>query len=83
MDQNGNPLSSGTSITVEGAGKDFILAGDKEVTLPDTQSRAWTTFSFSVSDAVDTTIAANRLVITIKSSGDNGRGSLIFSGIVR
>lgn len=83
MDQNGNPLTSGTSISVEGEGKDFILAGDKEVTLPDTQSKAWTNFSFSVSDAVDTLISTNRVVITIKSSGDNGKGSLIFSGIVR
>lgn len=83
MDQNGNPLTEGTSITVEGEGKDFILTGDKEVTLPDTQSRAWTTFSFSVSDAVDTVAAVNRLVITIKSDGENGKSTLIFSGIVR
>lgn len=83
MDQNGNPLTEGTSITVAGEGKDFTLTGDKEVTLPDTQSRAWTTFSFTVADALDTVVAVNRLVITIKSNGDNGKGSLVFSGIVR
>jgi hypothetical protein len=82
-DQNGNPLVEGTSISVSGQGKDFLLAGETEVTMPDTQSKSWTNFSFSISDAVDTTIAANKVVVTIKSVGSNGKSQMVISGIVR
>lgn len=82
MDQNSNPLVEGTTVSVSVEGKDYQLTGDKDITLPDTQSRSWTSFSFTIRDAVDTS-AVNPLTVTIKSNGLNGRSQLVFSGVVR
>jgi len=82
MDQNSNPLVEGTAISVTVEGKDYELSGDKDITLPDTQSRSWTSFSFTIRDLVDTA-AVNPLTVTIKSNGLNGKSSLVFSGVVR
>jgi hypothetical protein len=49
-DQNGNPLEEGTNITVDVKGKDLEALGAVDVTLPDTQSKSWTQFAFTVSD---------------------------------
>jgi hypothetical protein len=52
-DQLGNPLSSGTSISVSGIGLDSIgvvLNGDISVSVPDTRDRSWTSFSVGVTD---------------------------------
>jgi hypothetical protein len=52
-DQLGNPLSSGTSISVSGIGLDSIgvvLNGDVSTSIPDTRDRSWTTFSVGVVD---------------------------------
>lgn len=82
MDQHNNPLTEGTSITVAVEGKDYELSGDKSLTLPDTQSRSWTSFSFTIRDVVDTA-AVNPLRVSIKSDGGNGKAQLSISGIVR
>lgn len=81
-DQHGNPLSSGTSISVVVTGKDLESAGDISVELPDTQSKAWTQFSFSVTDT-DTLPKARNVHVKVTASGPNGKGAISASGIVR
>ncbi len=82
MDQHSNPLTEGTSISVTVEGKDYELSGDKSLTLPDTQSRSWTSFSFNIRDVVDTA-AVNPLRVMIRSEGGNGKAQLSISGVVR
>ena len=82
MDQHGNPLSSGTSISVVVTGKDLETAGDENVELPDTQSKVWTQFSFSVTDT-DTLPKARNVHVKVTVTGPNGKGSISASGIVR
>ncbi len=80
-DQNLNPLAGGTSIKVTVEGEDVKAQGDVDVVLPDTQSKAWTQFSFVVWDtSVDTLNIQSPVVISIKSEGPNGKASYIISG---
>jgi len=71
-DENGNPLASGTNITVNAAGTNVAAQGDISVTLPDTQSKTWTNFAFLVFDTNDTVNVANPCTITIQVSSPNG-----------
>jgi len=80
-DQNGNPLAAGTSITVSVEGDDVDAQGDLNVSLPDTQSPAWTQFNFLVYDIVDTVIVAKPVTIRISTTGPNGGGFITISGI--
>jgi hypothetical protein len=81
-DQNLNPLAPTTTIKVLVDGEDVKAQGDIDVTLPDTQSRAWTQFSFIVWDAkVDTTNSLTPVVITIQSDGPNGKAGITLSGV--
>jgi len=80
-DQNGNPLAAGTSITVIVEGDDVKAQGDLNVSLPDTQSPAWTQFNFLVYDIVDTVIVAKPVTIRISTTGPNGGGFITISGI--
>ena len=80
-DQNGNPLAAGTSITVIVEGDDVKAQGDLNVSLPDTQSPAWTPFNFLVYDIVDTVIVAKPVTIRIETTGPNGGGFITISGI--
>lgn len=80
-DQNNNPLAGGTSIKVAVEGEDVKAQGDIDVLLPDTQSRAWTQFSFVVWDSrVDTVNTLSQVVISIKSDGPNGRAAITLNG---
>jgi hypothetical protein len=80
-DQNSNPLAGGTTIRVTVEGEDVKSQGDIDITLPDTQSRSWTQFSFVVWDAkVDTLNVLSPVVILIKSDGPNGRAQVTLSG---
>ncbi len=80
-DQNGNPLSSGTGITVTVEGESVEAQGDLDVTLPDTQSPAWTQFNFVVYDTEDTLAAVHPATIKIETSGPNGGAFLTISGV--
>lgn len=71
-DENGNPLASGTNITVTAAGTSVATQGDVAVTLPDTQSKTWTNFSFIVFDTNDTLNVSNPCTITIQVNSPNG-----------
>jgi hypothetical protein len=78
-DQNGNPLAGGTSITVSVEGDDVEAQGDLEVSLPDTQSPAWTQFNFLVYDIVDS-VVTKPVTIRIATTGPNGDGFITISG---
>ena len=80
-DQNGNPLAGGTSIQVTVEGDDVDAQGDLDVSLPDTQSPAWTQFNFLVYDTVDSVNVAKPVTIRIVTSGPNGGGFITVSGI--
>ncbi|MBI5464464.1 MAG: hypothetical protein HY966_05880 [Ignavibacteriales bacterium] len=81
-DQNGNPLSSGTtiSVTVDGPGSgDLQLQGDMSLTMGDTQDTNATKFSMQVIDK-GRGGAYGTVNIRIAVSGDNGAASAAFSG---
>ncbi len=80
-DQNGNPLAEGTSISVSVDGESVKATGDVNVNLPDTQSRGWTVFSFTVFDTADTVDVAKPVTIKISTSGPNGATKLSLAGI--
>ena len=79
-DQNGNPLAGGTSITVSVEGDDVEAQGDLEVSLPDTQSPAWTQFNFLVYDTEDSVNVVKPVTIRITTTGPNGEGFITVSG---
>ena len=69
-DQNSNPLVAGTTINVTtDNGK---LVGDTNINLKDTQSRAWTTFAFTLTNAEPDTLAkdTNIKIQVISQNGD-------------
>jgi len=80
-DQYGNPLSNGQTITVTVEGDNIKGRGDLSLTLPDTQSKGWTQFSFSISDS-DTLDVARSVSVSIKTNGANGGTKYSFSGTV-
>lgn len=79
-DQNGNPLSEGTTVTVTVEGENIDALGTLEAELPDTQSPSWTTFSFLVFDTQDTVTAVKPVSISIETTGPNGGALLGISG---
>jgi len=83
MDENGNPLAGGTSITVTVGGTNVAAEGDVAVTLPDTQSKTWTNFGFTVYDTADTINVVNPVSIEVSTSGPNGGEHLTISGTSR
>jgi hypothetical protein len=81
QDQNGNPLAEGTEISVSIEAGDIKAVGNIDVSLPDTQSPSWTTFSFSLIDAKPDTAFANQAAIKINTSGPNGSAQISISGV--
>jgi hypothetical protein len=79
-DENQNPLSSGTSITVNVNGPDVATQGDVSVNLPDTQSKSWTHFNFLAYDSNDTISVAKPVTIVISVTGPNGSAKATISG---
>ena len=71
-DKYGNPLASGTNISVAVQGVNVASQGDVQVSLPDTQDKAWTHFQFTVYDTNDTVNVANPCQITITVTSPNG-----------
>lgn len=86
-DQNGNPLSAGTTIKASFQGEGITLFGNAVVSatgikLPDTQITGpdLTEFSFKVKDtSVDTD--ATDVIINISVTGANGEASASISGV--
>jgi len=81
-DLNGNPIASGNtiSVTVEGNVK---AQGDISINMPDTQSRSWTQFSFTVVDADPDKIDPQPVTIKIEVNGVNGKNSVTITGTSR
>lgn len=82
-DGNNNPLAKGNSISVTVEEGNITLLGDIEFTLPDTQSEAFTQFSFSAFDSEPDTLNPVNAVIKIQSAGPNGDESLNIFGTSR
>ncbi len=80
-DQNLNPLTSGTSISVTVDGELVEIRGATDETLPDTQSRYYTNFSFTLADANADTVVAKSIYIKVSTAGPNGSAALEISGI--
>jgi hypothetical protein len=79
-DQNQNPLASGENISVTLTAPNIAAQGDVAVTLPDTQSRFWTHFSFTVYDTSYTGNVQKPVIITILVTGPNGATKESISG---
>lgn len=79
-DQNGNPLSGGTTVNVNIEGEDVAILGDVNFTIPDTQSPAWTQFGFIAYDTEDTVNVAKPVTIRITAQGPNGGAFMTISG---
>lgn len=77
-DQNKNPLVAGTSINV--STDEGTLAGDKNVVLEDTQARAFTQFSFVLTNFKPDSTKAKDATVEIKVSSFNGNGTLTIRG---
>lgn len=82
QDENGNPLSGGTSISVAVEGENVKSTGDVVVSLPDTQDKEWTRFSFVVTSQ-DSTNNIRPVNIKITADGPNGKKALSISGSAR
>jgi hypothetical protein len=82
-DQNSNPLAEGTSITVSVSGENVKTFGKLNYDLPDTQSRSWTQFGFTVADAADTVDVVKPLFIDINAEGPNGEAFISIFGTSR
>lgn len=78
-DQNNNPIASGNTITVKVEGN-VKSRGDLSIQMPDTQSRAWTVFSFMLEDADPDKIEPSAVYITITVEGVNGKNTLSIQG---
>jgi len=82
-DENGNPLSGGSSITVTVSGSpDVQVTGDVQLILPDTQDRQrYTRFSFSLTDTrpLDTE-GSKSLAVLISVRSPNGDKTYTFGG---
>ena len=77
-DANHNPLTEGTTITLTASGGE--LGGDVSVTLPDTQSSAYTMFDAVLMDDDVDTNEAERVTITITVESFNGNASESVTG---
>ncbi|MEE9450217.1 MAG: carboxypeptidase regulatory-like domain-containing protein [Ignavibacteriaceae bacterium] len=82
-DGNNNPLAKGNSISVTVEEGNITLLGDTDYILPDTQSEAFTHFSFSAFDSEPDTLNAVNAVIKIQSTGPNGDESINIFGTSR
>ena len=81
-DVNGNPISSGNTITVNVEGN-VTAQGDININMPDTQSRNWTQFSFTIVDADKDKDELSPVTITIDVDGVNGKNSIKITGTSR
>ncbi|KAB2926076.1 MAG: hypothetical protein F9K22_01945 [Bacteroidetes bacterium] len=85
-DQNGNPLSQGTSIRVTGTGLDTagaVLSGDIINTMPDTYDQSYTHYSVTVSDKRTKNFSAIVPIgVTIEVTGENGNIKKTIYGVL-
>ncbi len=77
-DQNGNPLVAGTNIQV--ASDNGKVGGVTNFTLEDTQSRAFTIFSFALTNSEPDSFLVKDATVTIEVTSQNGNVKLSTSG---
>ena len=82
-DINGNPMSAGTSISVSVEAGDVQAIGNTGETLPDTQSPAWTNFSFVLTDSKPDSNNVNQVGVKISTQGPNGNLTYSIFGVAR
>ena len=82
-DGNGNPLSEGQSISVKVNKGDLEVSGDIDVRMLDTQSKAFTMFSFTAVDSKPDTSKLQQAIIDISTSGPNGEKKISVYGTSR
>ena len=82
-DGNGNPMSSGQAISVKVNKGDLEVSGDVAVTMLDTQSKAFTMFSFTATDSKPDTTQLQQAIIDISTSGPNGEKKISVYGTSR
>ncbi|MBI4723028.1 MAG: Ig-like domain-containing protein [Candidatus Stahlbacteria bacterium] len=79
-DVNKNPLTEGTTISVSAdAGE---LRGETSTLIPDTQSRAWTSFQFQLMDDKPDTIALRSCRLTVNLTSPNGNKNRTIYGSI-
>ena len=78
-DENNNPIYSGNKITVTVEGN-VRARGDININMPDTQSRNWTMFSFSLEDSDPTRTEFSRVYVKIEVSGISGTNVINIQG---
>ncbi len=83
-DNNGNPLSEGTTVTVSGAGLDttgVVMTGDLNKNIPDTQDKSYTRFSVLLSDKRTKNFTlSSQINLTIEVNSRNGNVKKTLSG---
>ncbi len=84
-DVHGNPLVSGTQISVEVEGDDLDVVGDTDITLPDTQfiGTGTTNFQFTIFDTNPEEEIVKPVQITIEVRGPNGSATATLTGSTR
>jgi hypothetical protein len=78
-DQNENPLTMGTAVSVTATGGK--VAGDIDIVLPDTQSQGYTYFMAVLSDDDPRTDEANAVTVSIKVTSQNGNLNASVTGV--
>ena len=73
-------MSSGQTISVKVNKGDLEVSGDVAVTMLDTQSKAFTMFSFTAVDSKPDTTQLKQAIIDISTSGPNGEKKLSIYG---
>jgi hypothetical protein len=79
-DDNGNPLTEGTTISVETTAGE--LFGQTDVTLPDTQSPDLTVFEVLLSDDDPGTVQTRSIWLTISVVSQNGDAAIFYPGTI-
>lgn len=77
-DQNRNPLVAGTNIGVSTNVGD--VSGDKGIILADTQSRAFTRFSFVLTNSAPDSTKAKDATVAVQVTSPNGNASFNITG---
>lgn len=77
-DLNGNPIAPGNTINVIVEGN-VLASVDLNINMPDTQSRKFTQFSFTIQNADPDINVAKPVTIKIEVNGPNGYNSLKIS----
>jgi hypothetical protein len=81
-DENGNPMTQGTSITASVTGENVDVSGDVATSLIDTQARGpgFTTFSITIQDSKPDESIPTTLQLEIATTGINGEAKVLISG---